>query len=64
MILAIRQESGCERIMLGRGAAMRPDWRANPPDTQGGAVQEADFTEIMGWIRLFFDLRLAKEAQQ
>ena len=61
--LAIRQESGCERIMLGRGAVMRPDLaRQIRQYTQGGAVQEADFAEIMGWIRLFFDLCLAKEA--
>ncbi|UOO82991.1 tRNA-dihydrouridine synthase [Uruburuella testudinis] len=61
--LGIKQESGCESVMLGRGAVMRPDLaRQIKQYERGEAVMAADFAEIMAWIRLFFDLCLAKEA--
>ncbi|STZ75622.1 tRNA dihydrouridine synthase [Bergeriella denitrificans] len=61
--LDIRAVSGCDSVMLGRGAVIRPDLaRQIKQYGRGEAVNEADFAEIAGWIRLFFDLCLAKEA--
>lgn len=62
--LGIKRESGCDSVMLGRGAVMRPDLaRQIKQYERGEAVDAADFAEVMGWIRLFFDLCLEKEAQ-
>ncbi len=62
--LGIKRESGCDSVMLGRGAVMRPDLaRQIKQYERGEAVKAADFAEVMGWIRLFFDLCLEKEAQ-
>ena len=63
--LAIRQTSGCDDVMIGRGAVMRPDLaRQIKQHLRGELVQAAAFNaEIMDWIRLFFDLRLAHEPQ-
>ena len=63
--LTIRQESGCDDVMIGRGAVMRPDLaRQIKQHLRGEPVQAAAFNaEIMDWIRLFFDLCLAHEPQ-
>ncbi|MCS4533479.1 tRNA dihydrouridine synthase [Neisseria montereyensis] len=59
----IKKVSGCDSVMLGRGAVMRPDLaRQIKQFEQNQAVIEANFAEIAGWINLFFDLCLAKEA--
>ncbi len=62
--VGIQRESGCEQIMLGRGAVMRPDLaRQIRQFERGESVQVAEFNdEVMDWIRLFFDLCLAKES--
>ncbi len=61
--LDIKTVSGCNSVMLGRGAVMRPDLaRQIKQYEQSGSTQEADFAEIAGWINLFFDLCTAKEA--
>ncbi|UOO76205.1 tRNA-dihydrouridine synthase [Neisseria sp. Dent CA1/247] len=61
--LDIKEVSGCDSVMLGRGAVMRPDLaRQIKQFERGESVTEADFGEIAGWINLFFDLCLAKEA--
>ncbi len=63
--IAIRQASGCDDVMIGRGAVMRPDLaRQIKQYLRGEPVQAALFNqEIMAWIRLFFDLCLAHESQ-
>ncbi|HFC8518039.1 TPA: tRNA dihydrouridine synthase [Neisseria weaveri] len=61
--LDIKQVSGCDSIMLGRGAVMRPDLaRQIKQHERGEQSEEAGFDEVMDWIRLFFDLCLQKEA--
>lgn len=61
--IGIKNESGCHRIMIGRGAVMRPDLaRQIKQFERGETVQAMDFTEIAQWIRLFFELCLEKEA--
>lgn len=61
--LDIKQVSGCDSIMLGRGAVMRPDLaRQIKQHERGERAEEAGFDEVMDWIRLFFDLCLQKEA--
>ncbi|WP_416192748.1 tRNA dihydrouridine synthase [Neisseria sp. CCUG12390] len=61
--LAIKEVSGCDSVMLGRGAVIRPDLaRQIKQYERGEAVKETDFAEIAGWINLFFDLCVAKEA--
>lgn len=61
--LDIKEVSGCGSVMLGRGAVMRPDLARQIKQFEcGQTVTEADFAEIAGWINLFFDLCLAKEA--
>lgn len=61
--LDIKEVSGCNSVMLGRGAVMRPDLaRQIKQFEHNKSVTEADFVEIAGWINLFFDLCLAKEA--
>ncbi|MFS6937141.1 tRNA dihydrouridine synthase [Neisseria animaloris] len=61
--LDIKQVSGCNSVMLGRGALMRPDLaRQIKQFERGKSITEADFGEISGWINLFFDLCLAKGA--
>lgn len=62
--IGIQRESGCKHIMLGRGAVMRPDLaRQIRQFERGETVQIAEFNhEIMNWIRLFFDLCMAKES--
>lgn len=61
--IGIKEASGCTSVMLGRGAVIRPDLaRQIKRYEQGLPVGEADFAEITGWINRFFDLCLAKEA--
>ena len=60
--LGIKQESGCERVMLGRGAVIRPDLaRQIKQYEQHGHAEAMPFSEILEWIRLFYDLCLEKE---
>ncbi|ROV57390.1 tRNA dihydrouridine synthase [Neisseria chenwenguii] len=59
----IKAASGCQSVMLGRGSVIRPDLaRQIKQFERGETAVSADFAEIAGWIRLFFDLCLAKEA--
>ncbi|MCP1659569.1 tRNA dihydrouridine synthase [Neisseria perflava] len=61
--IGIKAASGCDSVMLGRGAVIRPDLaRQIKQYERGEAVKETDFAEVAGWINLFFDLCLAKEA--
>lgn len=61
--LAIREVSGCDSIMIGRGAVIRPDLgRQIRQHLRGEPVQDTDFAEVAGWIRLFFALCTEKEA--
>lgn len=60
--IGIKQESGCERVMLGRGAVIRPDLaRQIKQYEQRGHAEAMPFSEILEWIRLFYDLCLEKE---
>lgn len=61
----IRTQSGCDDVMIGRGAVIRPDLaRQIQQYLRGETVQAADFHgEIMVWIRQFFALCEAKEPQ-
>lgn len=61
--IAIRRESGCADVMLGRGAVMRPDLaRQIKQYLRGETVQAALFDdEIRQWIMMFIDLCLQKE---
>ena len=60
--LGIKQESGCDRVMLGRGAVIRPDLaRQIKQYEQHGHTEAMPFSEILEWIRLFYDLCLEKE---
>ena len=63
--LAIREQSGCDIVMLGRGAVIRPDLaRQIKRHETGEPVGEAGFdSEIRGWIRQFFALCEAKEGE-
>ena len=62
--IGIKNESGCDSIMLGRGAVMRPDLARQIQAYEAGErVAEMPFVEVMDWIRLFFELCLNKEAQ-
>ena len=63
--LVVRAESGCDDVMLGRGAVIRPDLaRQIGQHLRGETVHPAVFNEeIMDWIRLFFDLCQTREPQ-
>ena len=61
--ISIKTISGCNSVMLGRGAVIRPDLARQIKQYESGLpVTDTDFAEISKWIRLFFDLCLAKEA--
>ena len=61
--IGIKTISGCNSVMLGRGAVIRPDLARQIKQYESGLpVTDTDFAEISKWIRLFFDLCLAKEA--
>lgn len=55
--LRIRQISGCDAVMLGRGAVMVPDLaRQIAAYLRGEAHRPAEFAEILAWMRLFIRL--------
>lgn len=62
--LGIVRESGCDDVMLGRGAVMRPDLaRQIKQHQRGETVQVAQFyDEIIVWIQQFVALCVAKES--
>lgn len=61
----IREISGCDDVMLGRGAVMRPALgRQIAAYLCGQAAVEADFDEEMLWIRRFFDLCRRQTARE
>ena len=61
--IGIKTISGCNSVMLGRGAVIRPDLARQIKQYESGLpITDTDFAEISKWIRLFFDLCLAKEA--
>ncbi len=61
--VAIKAVSGCERVMLGRGAVMVPDLaRQIRQYAAGEPVVAADWPQLQAWISLFFELCCAKEA--
>ncbi|MGF6147271.1 Probable tRNA-dihydrouridine synthase [Kingella potus] len=57
--LDIKRESGCNSIMIGRGAVIRP-WLARQIKAyeNGGNTAEPAFAQTLQWIRLFVDLCL------
>ena len=61
----IRTQSGCDDVMLGRGAVMRPDLaRQIRQYLRGEEVQAALFDdEIIVWIAQFIELCLQHEPQ-
>lgn len=63
---AIREESGCDRVMIGRGAVMRPGLaRQIKAYERGESEADADFNgEVMAWIRLFFELSRQKQPEK
>ena len=61
--LDIKSVSGCNSVMLGRGAVIRPDLARQIKQYENGeTVKDTDFAEVSSWIVQFFDLCLAKEA--
>ena len=55
--LAIRRTSGCQHVMLGRGAVITPDLaRQIQRHNQGLPPQPAGFADYLVWIRRFFQL--------
>lgn len=61
--IGIKTISGCNSVMLGRGAVIRPDLaRQIKQYENGGPVKDTDFAEVSKWIRQFFELCLTKEA--
>ena len=60
--LDIKTVSGCNSVMLGRGAVIRPDLARQIKQYENGeTVKDTDFAEVSSWIVQFFDLCLAKE---
>lgn len=58
---AIKLESGCDSVMLGRGAVRRPDLaRQIMRFEQGDDTTAMAWPEIMQWVRLFFELCVTK----
>lgn len=61
--VAIKEVSGCDRVMLGRGALMRPDLALQIKAYEAGeVVKPFDWETVYFWIGRFFDLCLAKAA--
>ena len=61
--LDIKTVSGCDSVMLGRGAVIRPDLARQIKQYENGeTVKDTDFAEVSSWIVQFFDLCLSKEA--
>lgn len=62
--IGIRRESGCSSVMIGRGAVMRPDLARQIKQYENGdVVTEMPFSEIIEWMRLFFELCVTRENQ-
>ena len=63
--LDIKRESGCNSVMIGRGAVMHPDLARQIKQYENGEeVCEMPFAEILGWINLFVDLCLFQTANE
>ena len=61
--LDIKTVSGCDSVMLGRGAVIRPDLARQIKQYENGeTVKDTNFAEVSSWIVQFFDLCLTKEA--
>ena len=59
----IKKVSGCHSVMLGRGAVMVPDLARQIAAYEAGRPPvPLSWAELMPWIRLFFELCCAKEA--
>ncbi|MGN7046334.1 tRNA-dihydrouridine synthase, partial [Neisseria sp. P0001.S010] len=57
--LDIKTVSGCDSVMLGRGAVIRPDLARQIKQYENGETeQDTDFAEVSSWIVQFFDLCL------
>ena len=57
--LAIRRESGCAGVMIGRGAVIRPGLARQIKAYENGEdAPEMAFAETLQWMRLFVDLCL------
>lgn len=55
--IGIKTISGCNSVMLGRGAVIRPDLaRQIKQYENGGPVKDTDFAEVSTWIGQFFEL--------
>lgn len=62
--IGIKEESGCDSIMLGRGAVMVPDLaRQIKQYEKGEPVRAMPFEEVMEWIMLFVKLCIQKEGE-
>lgn len=62
--IGIKEESGCDSIMLGRGAVMVPDLaRQIKQYEKGEPVRAMPFEEAMEWIMLFVKLCIQKEGE-
>ncbi|WP_107687618.1 tRNA dihydrouridine synthase [Neisseria wadsworthii] len=62
--IGIKEESGCDSVMLGRGAVMVPDLARQIKQYENGEpVRPMSFEEIMDWILLFVDLCVEKEGE-
>lgn len=60
---AIKEASGCTRIMIGRGAVMVPDLARQIADFEYGRdVRPLAWPQLMPWIRLFFAISTEKAA--
>ena len=61
--IGIKEMTGCNSVMLGRGAVIRPDLARQIKQYENGeTVRDTDFAEVSVWINQFFHLCLAKEA--
>lgn len=61
--IGIKETSGCQSVMLGRGAVTVPDLARQIKQYEHGETpQPMAFAEIMDWILLFTDLCAAKES--
>ena len=59
--IQIKQQTGCDSVMLGRGALMRPDLALRIKAYEAGTVQaEADWAQIQQWLIVFVHLCVAK----
>ncbi|MDO4640157.1 MAG: tRNA-dihydrouridine synthase [Neisseria sp.] len=62
--IGIKKESGCDSVMLGRGAVMVPDLARQIKRYENGEPTEAmTFAEVIDWILLFVDLCVKKEGE-